>query len=292
MQIIIKHKIRKNFISNQFNLSKINIFVPANMEINRKLMLNNVGDTAIPAPTLGKTSNINANGWYEKDKKSKKERRYVNTIWQHPYGNRKIPEQPIDIYRECYKKIFHNPYEIKFQMRKNRKKETFICAILENGFQDNIVHIINLFIEIAGICYISDCEDFLETKCNIYNWKFLPTGQLPHKFLSKILKQKRAKNKTYDIHRLEVLDNYQIDEIGQGINGFEGYFAYIFKKCCAFESPIYGNATYIVASDNWKELSKMSKKELFEKNFVIEKIIHDSSWENKIRKVIKQIENQ
>lgn len=286
MEIIIKNKIRKCNFLNQFDLNKIKIFVPFEEKVNEKLKFKNIGDILVPSPLLGRISNMNANGWEEKEKNKEKVDKLVSTIWLHPYGNHKIPEVAIDIYRKCYQTVFHAPYEIKFQLIENNKKQKIIAAILEKGFEYNIIHIINLFIEIADICYISDSEDFLETKYTFYNWELLPPGELPHNFVKKFIRNKQITNKTFDMHRLEVLDSYEVEERGNGINGFYGYFAYIFDSFCIFESPIYGNATYIVPKENWKELSRMSKKELFDNNFVIKKIIHDKDWERNIKSTI------
>ena len=88
------------------------------------------------------------------------------------------------------------------------------------------------------------------------------------------------------------MEQYKSEEIVQGINGFFGYFVYVFKDCCVLESAIYGNATYIIPKENWEELSKKTKKELFDNKLLIAKIIHTANWEHEIRNLMKNLEKQ
>lgn len=55
---------------------------------------------------------------------------------------------------------------------------------------------------------------------------------------------------------------------------------------------MYGNATYIVPKENWEVLSQKTKKELFDENIVIEKLVHNAKWRWNIANVIKKLENQ
>ena len=73
-----------------------------------------------------------------------------------------------------------------------------------------------------------------------------------------------------------------IVSLNTGINGFNGYYAYIFDKYCFLECAFYGNATYILPVDNWEILSQKTKQELIEKKEVIEKIVHRQEWFGKI----------
>ena len=92
---------------------------------------------------------------------------------------------------------------------------------------------------------------------------------------------------SYEVYRLEHIEEYDYDEVVEGINGFAGYYAYLFNKHCVFESAKYGNATYIVPRHNWEYLSQRTKKELFEEGEVENKIIHNSQWLNNITGVLK-----
>ena len=88
------------------------------------------------------------------------------------------------------------------------------------------------------------------------------------------------------------LEKYDVEQIVEVINGFAGYYAYVFRNHCVLESAIYGNATYIIPKKNWEVYSQMTKKELFDDKIVIEKLIHNKKWSMNIKKVIKKYENQ
>lgn len=92
--------------------------------------------------------------------------------------------------------------------------------------------------------------------------------------------------------RLQTLERYKTEQIVEGINGFNGYYAYVFVNICVLESAIYGNATYIIPKDNWEFLSQKTKKELLDNKQVINKIIHNEKWGREIRQVLRKLENQ
>lgn len=57
---------------------------------------------------------------------------------------------------------------------------------------------------------------------------------------------------------------YNATTMVEGVNGFKGYYAYLYDNYCVLESAFYGNATYIIPKDNWEELSQKTKRELFD----------------------------
>ena len=97
------------------------------------------------------------------------------------------------------------------------------------------------------------------------------------------------KTDTYDIFRLEYMEKYNSEKIVEGINGFKGYYAFIFSKCCVLESAIYGNATYVIPRENWEILSQKTKKELFDEKKVIRKIDHTEKWKQNIKNVFDEL---
>ena len=122
------------------------------------------------------------------------------------------------------------------------------------------------------------------------NWKMLPPGEMPSRHIKKQLGERGEKIDTYDIFRLEYMEKYNSEKIVEGINGFKGYYAFIFSKCCVLESAIYGNATYIIPKENWEILSQKTKKELFDENKVIGKIDHTAKWKQNVSDKFKMLE--
>ncbi len=82
------------------------------------------------------------------------------------------------------------------------------------------------------------------------------------------------------------MEKFKAEMIGEGINGFKGYFAYVFSILCILESVVYGNATYVIPRDNWEILSQKTKKELFDEEKVVAKISHTEKWSQKVRTIL------
>ena len=94
---------------------------------------------------------------------------------------------------------------------------------------------------------------------------------------------------TYDIERLNYVETYDALEMVEGINGFRGYYAYLYEKYCVLESAFYGKATYIIPKDNWEELSQKTKRELIEGKKLVEKIDHTEKWKKNIARIFKNL---
>lgn len=111
----------------------------------------------------------------------------------------------------------------------------------------------------------------------------------PSVHLKNLLKNQDRNTDTFNVARLELLDKYKAEEIAEGMNGFNGYYAYVFKNNCVLESAQYGNATYIIPKENWEILSQKTKQELVDNKVVVEKIIHTENWENTIRRIFNRL---
>lgn len=152
---------------------------------------------------------------------------------------------------------------------------------------------INMLLEIFGFCEIFEKDlSLVDTKIKRCNWELLPPGIKTSIIYQKKLNKNDNKRKDFNQHRLDVLDSFKPLETYEGILGFTGYYAYIFNNTCYLENGYYGNATYVIPKLNWKELSKLSKRELLESKSVIDKIHHTEDWENKIRLSFSRTENK
>lgn len=72
-----------------------------------------------------------------------------------------------------------------------------------------------------------------------------------------------------------------------GTGGFHGYLVFVFKQknIVIMENMIYGNATYVF-NDDWKELSKLSKAEIIQKNLHLDRLVHSEKWVREIKKLL------
>lgn len=151
---------------------------------------------------------------------------------------------------------------------------------------------INLMLEIYGICYIYDDVIQVEktSKRRRCNWEILPPGEMPSKHVEKQVESINQRTDKYNIARLNYIEMYNFVTSVEGINGFKGYYAYLFENYCVFESAFYGNATYIIQKNNWEEMSQKTKKELIDEKRIIGKIDHTKNWKKNIANMFKNLE--
>jgi hypothetical protein len=74
-----------------------------------------------------------------------------------------------------------------------------------------------------------------------------------------------------------------------GKRGWEGYVAFTFprKGIVILECPIYGNATYIVARDVWRNAARGSKERALEE-FKAKRVLHTPTNPNRWLKKVKR----
>ena len=185
------------------------------------------------------------------------------------------------------------PYGMELQLFKSKDGQLYVIVVLTDEIRANYLkEAVNILLEIYGVCYIFDGEIQLDysSKRQRCNWEMLPPGEMPSRHIKKQLGERGEKTDTYDIFRLEYMEKYNSEKIVEGINGFKGYYAFIFSKCCVLESAIYGNATYIIPKENWEILSQKTKKELFYENKVIGKIDHTAKWKQNVSDKFRMLE--
>lgn len=278
-----------------YDKTRIQIGVPNTDGKAEKVGLKSVGDSVLPSADFGPNCLKNAYGYSYVDKTQLKRDRYICTVWIQPFGNEYASSIPCDMYRKCYPRVEVSPMNIELFLFENEKAETYIIANLTEEIRENYLkEVVNIFLEIFKECYVFSDEinidnNAIRRRCN---WEILPPGEKPSVHLSRQLSERGENTDTFDINRLKILDRYKVEQIVEGINGFAGYYAYVFTEYCILESAIYGNATYIIPKDNWEKYSQMTKKELFDENIVIDKLIHNEKWNYNITNAIRKYEHQ
>lgn len=285
-------RILKLSLPKGYDLNTIQIGVPVIGDEAKKVGLEREGDIVLPSGKFGIQSEKNAYGYSYADKTKPKERRYVSTNWIQPFGNDNASPVAVDIYRPCYPQIYVPAYEIELQLYKDENGNRYVIVNLTEEIRKGFLkEAINLLLEIYGICYIFEKDIRIDesAKRQRCNWEILPAGEMPSKHIEKQLREHGNDIDTYDVFRLDYVEKYHAEKIVEGINGFKGYYAYVFKKYCVLESAIYGNATYIIPKENWEILSQKTKKELFNEGYVIKKIDHTANWKYNINKTFQKL---
>ena len=292
--MVITKKKRKNSLPAEFKSKDLIISVPFDESFS-KLNLCNIGDELIPDPGLGKWCKKNACGYLVTDYQSPKIYRYVSTNYIHPWGKKELPRVPVDIHRYCFQKKEIEPNFIKISLVSNNEGEMFYASFLKTGPTDaDIITAINVYIEIFGKCDVgTELKLVKPSKIKELEWEILPPDKKPSDMIRQMSEGRKQKESAiqYSEARTKFLEKKQYKLIGRGINGSYGYFGYVYNNICIFECAIYGNATYIVDSSNWEELSKMTKRELIESENVVEKLIHTEKWFGKIEKIFEKYES-
>ena len=289
---INRKRIRKLCIPKTYDLNKVQIGIPVMDDEAEKVGLVEVGDIVLPSGIFGPQSKKNAYGYTYADKTREKERRYITTNWVYPYGNTDASKVAADIYRECYPKIEAEPYGIELQLYEGENNQQFVIINITDEIRKQYMkEAINLLLEIYGICYVyNGVVGFEKTiKKRRCNWEILPPGEMTSKHVKEQLKTMNQNTDTYDIERLNYVETYDALEMVEGINGFRGYYAYLYENYCVLESAFYGNATYIIPKDNWEELSQRTKRELIDEKKLVGKIDHTEKWKKNIARIFKKL---
>ena len=289
---ITQKRIIKFKLPEGYEPDKIQIGVPVTEDNVNKISLKTVEDTILPSGKHGATCRRNAYGYSYPDKEQEKINRYISTNHIYPFGNKNAQAISVDIYKDCYPRIDVPPMEINLVLFEQDNGQRYIIADLTPDIRSNFLkESVNIFLEIYGMCYIFEEEikiDNIKRRKRI-NWELLPPGIKPSEHLFNQFKKQVDKDVSFNLSRQQFIEKYKYIEVVEGINGFQGYYAYIFQKYCVLESAIYGNATYIIPCENWQILSQQTKQELTDANIVINKIIHTTEWENKIKNTFENL---
>ena len=159
--------------------------------------------------------------------------------------------------------------------------------------KDAIKHVINLFLELFGRCTIlgKNKAPLVESvPVKRANWQILPEGAIVWETVSKAagrIADERELVGQMQKHRFNTIIKYHPDELYYGTGGFHGYLVFVFKQknIVIMENMIYGNATYVF-NDDWKELSKLSKAEIIQKNLHLDRLVHSEKWVREIKKLL------
>lgn len=177
------------------------------------------------------------------------------------------------------------------------EEKNLIYADLELDLLKNynkILVAVNILLEKFGFCQIldDDYEEYIPKKgFEICNWEILPEGEeiwdvLGNKKYSPPKEGEKRKRASFEAYRITTFINKNPLKKYVGINGFQDYLVFVFDKICILETNKYGNATYIVKKENWKTASMLTKAELLNSDFIVDRIIHNEDWKNKIDKIL------
>lgn len=193
--------------------------------------------------------------------------------------------------RDCYPREFIDPkYIYIYALNGDLFTKEF-----EIGKDNEIIKFaVNLLLEMNEECELVKLgEDFQLNQMEIkyIDWEIFPKGDALEKNINKVIEERTKNNSDHvkdEIHRrIDKIKEMNPCTVYKGHNTFNDYMAFEFKSSNLFvlESDRLNNATYIF-SDNWEELSKLTKGKLINENLYTKRLIHDENWAENIDKIL------
>ena len=252
------------------------------------------GDSIIPSP-VGRVSTFNANG-REITRKDLPKVSQSRMVWAttrdwhgNPHSGMQIRSQPV------YQRDLINPPEEYLTVMQGESGPILASRTMSNAVdeEDNIIHVINLFLELFGGLEITsvDLKSAKSLAVKRLNWRVLPPGNFPFerakKDLAEFLDRVEENVRPVVQSRIKSVTQYKPDFVAVGVGGFREYVVFGFqsKEIYVLESPTLGNATYVF-KNNWNEVSALSKKEILDGALHEARLIHNHRWTGALRQAI------
>jgi hypothetical protein len=258
-----------------------------------------VGDSVLPAPVFGPVSRFNANGKDDVHRDRPMETVYRTVIWRWtewrgPY--RQERERIVEVPYQRYPRTFIPPPAEELRIALSAEGNRIVVGPAIEYVEANdarLLHVINLFLEMFGECEVltEHLEEIIGGPVRRLNWTVLPPGRRPwpqlRSELEPIVREAPEGNQQLIRYRLQVLNGFAPEFYAIGQAGFRGYviFGYPERNLFVSESMYIGNATYVF-DERWEQLSQMTKAEILNEDLQTDRIIHRSSWEAQVRRLL------
>jgi len=247
----------------------------------------NVGEQILPT-IVGTKSRFNANGGFLIHRNQPKQLVYRQADIRDWRGN----YHTVDIPYWRYPRTAIPAPEVEIIAVEGADGQKIIRSpLLTKGVSSDteIIHIINLFLELFGECDTlqANLVPVFNVPVTRLNWDMLPPGNYPWNVLQNNLQRAIGNvgvNRRRIIERrLETISNHNPNFVAVGNAGFRGYIVFGFANTNFFilESIHQGNATYVFGQ-NWQQLSQLTKEQIINQNLHMHRIIHNQGWNDAI----------
>lgn len=259
------------------------------------------GETVLPPASLGPVTRYNAEGKtiVHRDRPMETAYRQVEWHWQQwaGYYGTEDHSRIVDVPYKRYPRSLIPPPSVELSIRRDKLGNLFLVAPtlkLNKKKPDDLVHEINIFLEVFGYCQIftENLAKLVPTKLVRLNWRILPPGQWPwvkvQKEVDAIIKQAPQQTQILITHRVQAITKYNPGFVAIGTAGFAGYLIFGFpaRNLYVLESAYTGNATYVFEED-WKSLSRLTKAEILAGKLQKDRIIHREGWDDRIVELLE-----
>lgn len=254
-----------------------------------------VGEKVLPTP-LGSVSTFNAVGKDIIRDDLPMETATRELYWTRSVFGRYEESVFVDIPYKRYPREFIEPPSEELQIVESNGEKLLISRVLIKSYlyEEEIKHLMNLFLQLFGECDLLK-ENLVppigEDVINL-NWEILSPGEYPWEEIedrvSEVVNKQSVGIRPVIAKRLDLIKSFDRDFTAIGRGGFNDYVVYGFidKNLYVFESLKESNATYVFR-DDWESLSKLTKKEILSNNLQEARLIHDSTWESRIKSLLE-----
>lgn len=258
------------------------------------------GERILPK-VVNPTTARNAEKFYIPDKTQPKEK-YFQTLWwtRKEWAGRgetiEVSEY-VDIPRERYHKIEYEPYSVELVLKYDSLGMLMVVTEAieyESRNHKRILNTINIFLTNFGECEIltAALDSLMPMKTIYLNWEVLPQGEYPwskvEKDLERISEGNSKTSRKMMLDKCKYINEFRPDFRAYGKSGFNGYVILGFKEknLYVLESVYSNNATYVF-SDNWQELTKLTKAQILNGGLQDARLIHKENWKEDVRKLLE-----
>lgn len=240
---------------------------------------------------VGPKSRFNAEGGFIIHRDREKERVYRESVIKDWHGN----YHTVDIGYFRYPRTLIQPPSVELTVMDNNQNELLIVSkdlVNEPANYNDILHVVNLFLELFGECDTVSNDNNLIIDFNAplrrLNWTVLPRGEYPWERLrgniDVLIDRVKVNYQPIIRQRFQTITSNNPNFVAIGRAGFNGYVIFGFPERDFFvlESIFHNNATYVLGN-NWEELSQLSKAELIADELYRERFEHRVNWLELIR---------
>lgn len=242
---------------------------------------------------VGAKSKFNAEGGFIVHRDREKERVYRESVIKDWHGN----YHTVDIGYFRYPRTAIPPPSVELVVRENNQNELLIVSpqfVKEPANYDDILHVINLFLELFGECDTVGDDNNVIINMNAplrrVNWTVLPRGEYPWEKLREnvdvLIERVRENYRPIIRQRFQTITANNPNFVAIGRAGFNGYVIFGFpdREFFILESIFHNNATYVLG-DDWEELSQLTKAELIAEDLYLQRFEHRANWPELIREL-------
>jgi hypothetical protein len=280
-------------------VTDITRFAPKLAEVGFTTSLN-PGESVLPPAHFGPVSHRNAEGWViiHKDRPKETAYRTVEWHWRQWRGRHDYEDcsKLVNVPYKRYPRTQVPPPSIEFKILTATAENKIVAieaVVFSAGQAENLLHCVNLFLEIFGECEVLtlNLNEIVNVPIRRLNWDIFPPGNHPWATvkarLNPIIQGQPKGNQGLITNRLEAINGFGSEFLAVGRAGFSGYVIFGFpkRKLFVLESIHHGNATYVFGED-WEQLSKLTKGEILTNGLQKLRIIHRAEWIQEIRKLL------